>query len=198
MADSNITKKALADAMKSLMQEKSFSKISISDICTRCSMNRQSFYYHFRDKYDLVNWIFYTELIERLYKKMPNSGWNLLLDVCSYFYDNRQFYVNALQVTGQNSFTDYFADVMRAIVQPYFEEIFSGSTEDEKDMEYYVQLFTDACKAVICRWLFDWPDMQPAQFVALLRRAVVSSSNCVMQDEEQKKQGTTAADKAQK
>ena len=29
-------------------------------------MNRKSFYYHFRDKYDLVNWIFYVDFIERM------------------------------------------------------------------------------------------------------------------------------------
>ena len=58
MADSNITKKALAEALKELMEEKSFEKINIGDICEKCEMNRKSFYYHFKDKYDLVNWIF--------------------------------------------------------------------------------------------------------------------------------------------
>lgn len=64
MADSNITKHALANAMKALLEEQSFDKISVSDICERCGMNRKSFYYHFRDKHDLVNWIFDTEFIE--------------------------------------------------------------------------------------------------------------------------------------
>ena len=43
MADSNITKKALADALKELMDTKPFHKISVSDICERCQMNRKSF-----------------------------------------------------------------------------------------------------------------------------------------------------------
>ena len=63
MADSNITKKALADALKELMDTKPFHKISVSDICERCQMNRKSFYYHFKDKYDLMNWIYDTEFI---------------------------------------------------------------------------------------------------------------------------------------
>lgn len=52
MADSNITRNAMAAAMKALMKEKKLSKISISDICGACGMNRNSFYYHFKDKYD--------------------------------------------------------------------------------------------------------------------------------------------------
>lgn len=66
MADSNITKNALAVSMKKLMEKKPFSKISVGDICEDCGMNRKSFYYHFRDKYDLVNWIFYVDFIERM------------------------------------------------------------------------------------------------------------------------------------
>ena len=50
MADSNITKNALAASLKNLMREKPFEKISVSDICEACGMNRKSFYYHFKDK----------------------------------------------------------------------------------------------------------------------------------------------------
>ena len=64
MADSNITKQAMATAFKELLQEQSFEKISVSDICDRCHMNRKSFYYHFKDKFDLANWIFDTEFME--------------------------------------------------------------------------------------------------------------------------------------
>ena len=75
MADSNITKKALADALKELMDTKPFHKISVSDICERCQMNRKSFYYHFKDKYDLMNWIYDTEFIGVAKNKNYQSGW---------------------------------------------------------------------------------------------------------------------------
>ena len=58
MADSNITKSALASALKELMETTPFAKITVSDICAKCNMNRKSFYYHFKDKFDLVNWIY--------------------------------------------------------------------------------------------------------------------------------------------
>ena len=41
MADSNITKNALAVSMKKLMEKKPFSKISVGDICEDCGMNRK-------------------------------------------------------------------------------------------------------------------------------------------------------------
>ena len=78
MADSNITKNALAVSMKKLMEKKPFSKISVGDICEDCGMNRKSFYYHFRDKYDLVNWIFYVDFIERMDWSSCRNEWDML------------------------------------------------------------------------------------------------------------------------
>ena len=46
MADTNITKRTLAAALKELMEHKAFEKISVSDICEACNMNRKSFYYY--------------------------------------------------------------------------------------------------------------------------------------------------------
>lgn len=64
MPDSLITKRALASSLKELMKTQPLTKISVGDICEKCGMNRKSFYYHFCDKYDLVNWIFDTEFSE--------------------------------------------------------------------------------------------------------------------------------------
>ena len=63
MADSNITKSALASALKELMETTPFAKITVSDICAKCNMNRKSFYYHFKDKFGLVNWIYDVEYL---------------------------------------------------------------------------------------------------------------------------------------
>ena len=78
MADSNITKHALATALKELMEENPFNKISVANICEKCCMNRKSFYYHFKDKYDLVNWIYDMEFITIVRKKGHITGWNTL------------------------------------------------------------------------------------------------------------------------
>ena len=59
MSNSLITKKALAEALKLLMRKTPFSKLSIADICSTAGLSRRSFYRHFRDKYELLNWIYY-------------------------------------------------------------------------------------------------------------------------------------------
>ena len=59
------TKDVISQSFKNLMEKKSFDKITISDISDEAKINRQTFYYHFHDKYELLNTIFsvsYTHL----------------------------------------------------------------------------------------------------------------------------------------
>ena len=88
MPYSNATKQAFADALRKLLEQKPFAKISVSHICEECGMNRKSFYYHFKDKYDLVNWIFDTEITKIFSEEeWKNAGftWDILVPV------NRKF-----------------------------------------------------------------------------------------------------------
>ena len=58
------TKKLIANALKTLMHTKPFSKITVSEIITLCKINRKTFYYHFEDLFDLLKWLFEEEAIK--------------------------------------------------------------------------------------------------------------------------------------
>ncbi|MBQ5671862.1 MAG: TetR family transcriptional regulator, partial [Oscillospiraceae bacterium] len=55
MKRSELTKIQLAGALKDLTNTMPFRKISVSHIADHADMSRKSFYYHFKDKYDLVS-----------------------------------------------------------------------------------------------------------------------------------------------
>ena len=171
MPDSSLTKRALAQAIKELMNEKPLVKISIADIVDRCQMNRQSFYYHFRDKYDLVNWIFYTELITELQNSSNKDEYEELKNICRYLYDNRAFYINALKFTGQNSFYEYFGEVIYQLLKAAFNESFGNSDQSDFNAMFYA----DALRACIFRWLTSGAKMHPDEFVGKIRSALAIS-----------------------
>ena len=161
MADSNKTKKALADSLKSLIQEKSFEKISISDICNQCFMNRKSFYYHFKDKYDLVNWIFNTEFSEVAYGKTYTDPMVVLSDICEYFYANKNFYRKALSITGQNCFSDHFRELMLFFITIIFKDFLNVNPVSK----FQTDFIADALVMAFQRWILDYPEMTPAEFL---------------------------------
>lgn len=151
MADSNITKRALAAALKELMEGSSFDKISVSDICEMCDMNRKSFYYHFKDKYDLVNWIFDTEFVAAASRKAYETQWHIITDLCDYFYANHAFYRKALSVSGQNSFSDH----LREILQPLLRQRFCEMFPNEGNWDFQVRILSDAFILSLQYWLME-------------------------------------------
>ena len=54
--NSTNTKQMLAEALIVLSNKKDFSKITISELVSYCNINRKTFYYHFTDIYDLLEW----------------------------------------------------------------------------------------------------------------------------------------------
>lgn len=167
MSDSQLTKKALSQAMKELMAQRPMEKIKINDIVKRCHMNRQSFYYHFKDKYDLVNWIYYTEFVSNIQNSLDKPDWELLEEICEFFYNNRVFYSNALKVTGQNSFSEYFSQVLHPIILAHVNEIFPN----DENKDFYATFYADAIRVSIKRWLLEGAKIPPHEFVRLLMNA---------------------------
>lgn len=165
MSESNITKRALASTMKELMETTPFSKISVSDICDACGMHRKSFYYHFKDKYDLVNWIFYHDFIELSMRNEEESFPELYKRLCFYFYENRVFYKNALSVTGQNSFGEYYQELFEATVAAYLEEDFPDAAYLKQLASYYALISL----STLSKWLNASACMPPETYFKLVR-----------------------------
>ena len=96
---SEITKKKLAEALKELMQTTPFEKITISDISNQCDMHRQTFYYHFQDRYELLDWMLYNDLISSFvenfsYETMEEKFYSIF----NTMYNDKKFYQNAVKI----------------------------------------------------------------------------------------------------
>ncbi len=191
MADSNITKHALAAALKSLMAELPFEKINVAQICERCEMNRKSFYYHFKDKYDLVNWIFDTEFIALLKDEHFGSDyeerWAFVEKTCQYFYQNHGFYRKALQIKGQNSFSDHFREYIRPLLAERISTLFGKEQLDEFTMNF----FTDAVICAMERWLLTKECMPPEQFLGKIKMITEEGARSICRELSQREQEST-------
>ena len=168
MAEPKNTKQILAQSLKTLMSRQPFSKISVGDICIQCNMSRKSFYYHFQDKYDLMNWIFFTEFIGNIHLSDQPDGWQLLQDICEYFYREQVFYRNALSVDGQNSFQEYFLET----IEPFILALVSDLFTENDEVQFYVTFYTDALLSALIRWLNEGAQLSPDRFAVLLRNAL--------------------------
>lgn len=185
MADSNITKRALANALMELMAEIPFDKINVAQICDRCNMNRKSFYYHFKDKFDLVNWIFDMDFLSILtFENFDpkhvsfEDRWKIIDTLCETFYENRIFYRKALKVRGQNSFSEHF----RECIQPILKKRMESITGTAFTNDFTLNFFSDACVCALERWLSEKDCMPPDEFSALLKTIIQTFAISISND----------------
>lgn len=179
MADSYITKRALAASLRQLMEEQPFDKINVAQICQGCGMSRKSFYYHFKDKYDLVNWIFDTDFIALTKDDALDAPyaahWAFIEKACTYFYDNHSFYRKALQIQGQNSFADHFREYIRPLLLSRMAYLFGPDQVDDFAITFL-------CDGVLCameRWLLTRDCMPPQVFVAKIKQLVENGARSI-------------------
>ncbi len=177
MADSTITKQALANALKELIKEEPFDKINVIQICDRCNMSRKSFYYHFRDKYDLVNWIFDMEFNAQM-TRFPQRGWRFFEAVCVYFHENREFYRKVLAYRGQNSFSEHFKEVLHPLLRVRMKELFDKNLLVVNGLHpICLNFLTDGITCSIERWLMENPEMSPQEFGNTIKALLQIISN---------------------
>ena len=72
---SDLTRNAISDALKRLLAEKPLSRVTVMDIAAECGISRMTFYYHFRDIYDLVGWIISSDITRILSGRRTHDTW---------------------------------------------------------------------------------------------------------------------------
>ena len=111
MKRSNRTKQDLATSLKFLMRNASLSDISVQDIVDNSGISRHTFYYHFIDKQDLVQWVFRSEVLEQL-EAEEISYLDRITAIMNLMQREQTFYIRALDASGQNSFGEFFFETI--------------------------------------------------------------------------------------
>lgn len=124
MPRSNRTKLLLAQSLRELLAAAPLDKISVNDIVEKAGVGRNTFYYHFEDKYDLVNWYFQSGATKFLLERSSFSDWESMLRALEeYFRENKTFYTRALEYNGQNSLQQYIFEFTCSIFMQRAREI---------------------------------------------------------------------------
>ena len=176
MSESTITKKALAEGLKELMKTQSFDKISVADIAGSCSLNRQTFYYHFQDKFDLVNWIYYNELISRISINLTFENWDRrLCDILTIMKKDQPFYQTTLTSSGNHGFQDYLFRITRELLLEIIYKIVGDRTIRADHVSFLAEFYTFGIVGIVVQWAQKGMHESPQELSTDLRTLVNES-----------------------
>ena len=153
---SYLMKKRLANTLHESLKQKSFSKITVSDIVADCGVNRKTFYYHFADIHALLRWLF-TDEFEALIKSydMLSDYAAIANGIMDYVEQNEALFHNIVHTVGEDSLNHALYDNVYALqnrVISSYESRYQIAFE-EPFRAFLVKFLSDAGVGILMEWV---------------------------------------------
>ena len=175
MANSNITKKALAQSLKELGATKILDKITVADITDHCGVNRQTFYYHFNDKYELLSWIYNQDLFIPLTQDLTFENWvEKLIGLFKYMKQQKAFFMNTIK-SSNNFFAEYSNKIFAELFVKAIAELDLYQHLDDKEQDIYARFFAYGLTGVIVDWALKGMKENEDDLAVLLQKMTLQT-----------------------
>ena len=180
MGNSLNTKKMMANSLKELIQEMPFSKITIDKIVTNCGYNRQTFYYHFKDIYDLVEWSCINDASKALSDQKTYDTWETgFIRIFNAVRENKPFIMNVYRCVSRERVEQYLNPLTDSLLKGVVEEKANGMTVREEDKDFIAKVYSYIFVGIMLDWIGDNMKDDPEALVkklALVIHGDVSSA----------------------
>lgn len=151
---SQITKRALEESLKHLLLQKPLDKITIGDITEDCGISRMTFYYHFKDIFDLVEWSCVEDASRALEGKKTYDTWQEgFLQIFEAVRDNKPFIMNVYRSVSREQVERYLYKVTYGLLIGVVEEKSAGLSVRDEDKKFIADFYKYAFVGLMLDWI---------------------------------------------
>ncbi len=146
------TKQALAASLKQMLKKKPLDKITIRDICEGCDVNRQTFYYHFQDIYDLIEWI-YTNAEYSILRSRRFETWQEgMAEIFAYALQEKEFVSSTYHSISREHLESFLYRETFQLLCEIIERRYGDIRINEEDKVFLADFY----KYAFVGFLLDW------------------------------------------
>lgn len=151
---SEITKRAFASSLKKMLAKRPLEKIRVIDITEDCGVNRQTFYYHFKDIYDLLEWVYTNEATKALGGKKTYETWKQgFKQIFQYILNNKEFVLSTFNSVSREYLERYLYNEVYLLLIGVVEEKAKGIPVREKDKSFIADFYKYAFVGIVLDWI---------------------------------------------
>ena len=173
---SQTTKRALGASLKKLLLQKPLNKITISDIAEECGISRMTFYYHFKDIYDLVEWTCVEDAAQALEGKKTYDTWQEgFLNIFHAVQANKPFVMNVYRCVSRERIEQYVNPLIHSLILGVVQEKSVGMSVSEADQQFIANFYEYAFIGVMLEWIGSNMREDPAAIVERTSKLVHGS-----------------------
>ncbi len=170
---SDLTKRALEQSLKNLLLQKPLHKITISDIADDCGINRMTFYYHFKDIYDLIEWSCEEDARKALEGKKTYDTWQQgLLQIFEAVQENKAFILNVYRSVSREQVENYLYKLTYQLLIGVVHEQVAGMSVREEDQDFIATVYKYAFVGLMLDWIKNDMKADPALLVDRLAAVI--------------------------
>ena len=189
------TARKMNKALISLLEEKTFEYITVSEICKEASVNRSTFYLHYENTVDLLNetarflfddFVAYfnidTKNITNKFGEISLDELNFITDdylnpYLLYIKENRRVFTTVLS----HSVSFGFNDVFRRLYENIFDPILERFNYPIADRKYVMIFYLNGITAIVTEWLKDRCEKSIDEVAQIICECVFGLKNEVKQ-----------------
>lgn len=153
----NNTKNELGRALYTLLGKKNLDRITVADITGLCGLNRQTFYYHFHDVYELAEWLIDREVAELAASESAKTGdWHeLLMHIFLRLTESKSVALHLYRSRGWHHIIDYVYRRVSPLLEERARNLVAELRLDvpEEDLLFVVRIYQYALSGVLDVWL---------------------------------------------
>ena len=151
---SQVTKRALEASLKNLLLKKPLEKITINAITEDCGINRMTFYYHFKDIYDLIEWCCVEDAKKALEGKKTYDTWQQgFLQIFEAVLDNKPFILNVYHSVSREQVEIYLYKLTYDLLIGVVEEKSAGMNVREENKKFIADFYKYAFVGLMLDWV---------------------------------------------
>lgn len=172
---SDLTKQALIASFKKLLETEPFDKITISDITNDCGLSRQTFYYHFRDIFDMIRWIYNSESLNEIGGRGGYGTWqDKIRELFDYTLNNKSLILGTFNSKCRNDLVGHYMDVSIRKISDIVEMKSDGDIA-EKDKKFIASVYAYAFVGIMVDWISDGMKESSEEMVDRVYKIVMSN-----------------------
>ena len=133
---------------------------------------RQTFYYHFQDKYELLDWIYYQEGFVYLASDVTFDNWHQHMEkLLTMMRENQIFYENTISASPQ-CFEDYLFQITCTLFEEAIRRLDGSLRLQEADVRLYSRFYSYGMCGIICDWVRGGMKESPKSLSLRIRKSV--------------------------
>ena len=170
---SQITKRALEQSLKNLLLQKPVTKITISDLTEDCGINRMTFYYHFKDIYDLIEWSCEEDARKAIEGNKTYDTWEQgFLNIFHAVQENKPFILNVYRHVSREQIEQYLYRVVYDLLINVIVQCSRGMAVSEEDKAFIADFYKYGFVGLMLEWIHQDMKPNPEEIVSRLSELI--------------------------